>query len=119
MYHTQIKNPHYERILNIVKKHSITKEELLNGSIRTIYNRIITCNSSLKTNSKNIHDQILSNHMKTLNYKIMKNLTQVNTHFHFFAPTITMVARSVKSTQNLIGTCCAMPCCKTCMEICA
>ena len=72
----------YEYVLHMIKWFRITLDELLNGTINSIYKRII-CNMNMvsKYRSYRIFAKGLPSYIQTFNYKLYKNILPVKTLF--------------------------------------
>jgi len=82
--HSLTPSPVYSYALALCKKYRFTFEQLSQGKIKKLYKLLTTpkytvCNTNTwapQTNWKNIHNSILSNHLKTFNYRcVWDNLT--------------------------------------------
>ena len=80
--HRDYPTPHYQKTLQILKEYEITLQELTNGKIRQIYNRISYLDkrpSRQETFSwKLVSQNILPNYLKTFNYRTVRNLLPFN-----------------------------------------
>ena len=69
---------YYQKTLQILKEYEITLQELTNGKIRQIYNRISypdkrpSCQETFRW--KLVFQNILPNYLKTFNYRTVRNL---------------------------------------------
>ena len=81
--------PYYQKTLQILKEYEITLQELTNGKIRQIYNRISYPDKRPSRQEifrwKLVFQNVLPNYLKTFNYRTVRNfcpsaLNQVNVH---------------------------------------
>ena len=76
--HRDYPTPYYQKTLQILKEYEITLQELTNGKIRQIYNRISY--SDIRPFRQEIFrwklefQNILPNYLKTFNYRTVRNL---------------------------------------------
>ncbi|CAK8680067.1 unnamed protein product [Clavelina lepadiformis] len=92
--HTDIRSPYYEKVIEIIKKYDLKKIDLICGSLKKTYNRII---SKPRTQSRNtqterkrwerIHCPELPSYLRTFNFKLESNLLPFNTDINQYAPT--------------------------------
>ena len=77
----------YNFVFELIRKHNITCEELILGSVNKIYKRIIIQrserNGSLKYNR--ILSKSLPSYLQCFNYKVHNNVLPVNTMFRHYA----------------------------------
>ena len=76
--HRDYPTPYYQKTLQILKDHEITLQELTNGKIRQIYNRISYPDKRPSRQEifrwKLIFQNILPNYLETFNYRTVRNL---------------------------------------------
>ena len=76
--HRDYPTPYYQKILQILKEYKITLQELINGKIRQIYNRISYPDKRPSRQEifrwKLVFQNILPNYLKTFNYRTVRNL---------------------------------------------
>ena len=76
--HRDYPTPYYQKTLQILKEYEITLQELTNGKIRQIYNRISYPDKRPSRQEifrwKLINQNILSNYLKTFNYRTVHYL---------------------------------------------
>ena len=76
--HRDYPTPYYQKTLQILKEYEITLQELTNGKIRQIYNRISYPDKRLSRQEifrwKLVSQNILPNYLKTFNYRTVRNL---------------------------------------------
>ena len=74
--------PYYQKTLQILKGYEIILQELANGKIRQIYNRIFYPNKRPSRQEtfrwKLVSQNILPNYLKTFNYRTVRNLLPFN-----------------------------------------
>ena len=85
--HAQNPNFIYDYIFQLIKKFNISKTELSEGTVNSIYKRIIfEKNVRFRTKHSNrIWAKFLPSYMQTFNYKLKKNLLPVQTMFKEYA----------------------------------
>ena len=80
--HRDYLTPYYQKTIQILKEHEITLEELTNGKIRQIYNRISYPDKRPSRQEtfhwKLVSQNILPNYLKTFNYRTVRNLLPFN-----------------------------------------
>ena len=76
--HRDYPTPYYQKTLQILKEYEITLQELTNGKIRQIYNRISYPDKRPSRQEifrwKLVFQNILPNYLKTFNYRTVRNL---------------------------------------------
>ena len=76
--HPDYPTPYYQNTLQILKEYEITLQELTNGKIRQIYNRISYPDKRPSRQEifrwKLVSQNILPNYLKTFNYRTVRNL---------------------------------------------
>ena len=80
--HRDYPTPFYQKTLQILKEYEITLQELTNGKIRQIYNRISYPDKRPSRQEifrwKLVFQNILPNYLKTFNYRTVRNLLPFN-----------------------------------------
>ena len=80
-------NDCYKNIFDILKKHKITLDEMMNGTLNTIYKRIIRDMGIRQWEGQDyykLHKKIFPTYMKTFNYKVHFDLLPVKNKFNHF-----------------------------------
>ena len=81
--HAIVPNAFYSNTLQLIRHHNVTLKELTEGSVNSIYRRIIYDANRVMINFKShrILSKVLPSYLKTFNYKVHFNLLPIKSMF--------------------------------------